>query len=73
MTKNRLTKETAEMLADRCGGMLASTTKLSEALGYDRKYVATKLKESKAKVYGEGKQIRYNVIEVAEIFHEGVV
>lgn len=73
MTKNRLSRETADMLADRCGGMLASTTKLSEALGYDRKYVARKLKEGEAKVYGEGKQIRYNVIEVAEIFHKGVL
>lgn len=66
-------KEMADRLARECGGMLASTTRLAKALGYDRGYVADKLKDGEAKVFGTGKQIRYSVDEVAEIFCKGVL
>ena len=72
VTKNKIQKEMEAMLAEKCG-MLASVTKLSEALGYDRKYVSLKLRESDAKVFSEGTQKRYFVGEVAEVFCKGVM
>lgn len=72
MTKGKMQRDMESKLAERCG-MLASVTKIAEALGYDRKYVATKLKEADAKVFNKGTQQRYYVGEVAEIFCKGVM
>lgn len=72
VTKNKIQKEMEAMLADKCG-MLASVTKISDALGYDRKYVSAKLRSSDAKVFNEGTQKRYFVGEVAEVFCKGVM
>jgi hypothetical protein len=52
--------------------MLASVTKISDALGYDRKYVSQRLREANAKTFSEGTQKRYFVGEVAEVFCKGV-
>ena len=71
MTKNKIQKEMEAMLADKCG-MLASVTKISDALGYDRKYVSQRLREANAKTFSEGTQKRYFVGEVAEVFCKGV-
>lgn len=72
MTKNKIQKEMEAMLADKCG-MLASVTKLSDALGYDRKYVSQRLREANAKTFNEGTQKRYFVGEVAEVFCKEVM
>lgn len=72
MTRNKIQKDMEAMLAERCG-LLASVTKISDALGYDRKYVSQKLRAADAKVFNEGTQKRYFVGEVAEVFCKGVL
>ena len=72
MTRNKIQIDLEAMLAERCG-LLASVTKISDALGYDRKYVSQKLRAADANVFNEGTQKRYFVGEVAEVFCKGVL
>lgn len=68
MTKNRVQKEMSAMLFKECGGMLASVSALSAALGYNRKYVIDVIRKEGCTAFGEGRQKKYFVEEVAEAF-----
>lgn len=68
MTKNKIQKEMAERLAKDCGGMLASASALAASIGYNRKYVMDVIRKEGCTAFGEGRQKKYFVEEVAEAF-----